>query len=240
MIKCKIKSIKSLGVQKTYNVTMKSSQHNYKIVDPENRLSVITKNSHSCAYAFLAYQCCYLKINYPIEFMTALLSSEINNSDKGLKLKSYISQAQTMGITVGSTNVNKSGSKFRIETGTNKNGNEIDFIRSPINMIDGVGLKACESIDENQPYKGLEDFLKRVDTSKVNSKVYMALVNAGGMDAWKGSEISVAEHRSLLMSRYDVVKKKVMKEKNEIKKQVAYREQYNGSTIFDSFGSLSI
>jgi len=196
--------------------------------------------SHSCAYAFLAYQCCYLKLNYPIEFMTALLSSEINNSDKNLKLRSYISQAQTMGMTVAKTNVNRSGNKFRIEKGEDKSGKKVDFIRQPLNMIGGVGLKACESIAENQPYNGLEDFLKRVDTSKVNSKVYMALVDSGGMDSWRGPAISVAEHRDLLVSRYDVVKKKVMKEKNEVKKQIAYREQYSGSTIFDSFGSLSI
>ena len=89
----------------------------------------------------------------------------------------------------------------------------------------------------------MEDFLKRVDCSKVNSKVYSALVYAGGMDAWRdpGGEVVVDDHRSFLVSRYDVVKKKVMKEKNEIKKQKKYKEQFGGASIFDSFsGGISI
>jgi len=192
--------------------------------------------SHSCAYAFLAYQCCYLKIYYPIEFMTSLLSSEIDNSDKNVKLRSYIAQAQAMGIMVGNSSVDQSGTKFRIEKRVHKKtGEEIEFIRQPITMLDGVGAKASESIVESQPYKGLEDFLKRVDTSKVSSKVYTSLVNAGGMDAWKkDGELSNDEHRSMLLNSYEPVKKKVVKEKNEIKKQKAYREQFSGS-LFDSF-----
>jgi DNA polymerase-3 subunit alpha len=199
--------------------------------------------SHSVSYAFLAYQCCYLKIYYPIEFMTALLSSEIDNNDKNIRLQSYIAQAQGIGIVVGRTNVNKSGAKFRIESRVTKNGSKMDFIRSPITMVDGVGLKACESIAENQPFNNLEDFLRRIDCSKVNSKVYTALVHAGGMDVWRDpdGEVGVDDHRSFLTSRYDVVKKNVMKDKNEIKKQKKYKDQYGGASIFDSFsGGITI
>jgi DNA polymerase-3 subunit alpha len=195
--------------------------------------------SHSCAYAFLAYQCCYLKVYYPIEFMTALLSSEIDNSDQNLKLKSYIAQAQSMGITVGNTSVDRSGNKFRIEKRV-RNGKEESFIRSPLTMLAGVGLKAAESIIENQPYTNLEDFLKRVDTSKVSSKVFSELVSAGSMDSWnKDSKVSKDEHRSSLLNSYEGVKKKVVKEKNDVKKQTEFQEQYSGS-IFDSFGTVTI
>jgi DNA polymerase-3 subunit alpha len=196
--------------------------------------------SHSCAYAFLAYQCCWLKVYYPIEFMTSLLSSEIDNNDKNKKLRSYIAQAQQMGITVGNTSVNKSGKKFRIEK-RSRNGREEEFIRSPITMLDGVGLKAAESIVENQPYRGLEDFLKRVDTSKVSSKVYTALIHAGSMDAWNiNPDIDKSNHRNGLLNNYEGVKKKVVKEKNEIKKQKQFRNQYNSGSIFDSFGSFEV
>ena len=77
MQKCKIKSVKSLGIQKTYNVTMKSKQHNYALYDDKNGCHVISGNSHSCAYAFLAYQTAFLKYYYPLEFMSNLLTSEI-------------------------------------------------------------------------------------------------------------------------------------------------------------------
>ena len=195
--------------------------------------------SHSCAYAFLAYQCCYLKVYYPIEFMTSLMSSEIDNSDKNLRLRTYIAQSQAMNITVGKTNINYSGTKFRIERKKDlKTNREYDFIRQPLTMLDGVGLKAAESIVENQPFSGLEDFLRRVDTSKVSSKIYTALVNAGSMDSWRASNVKVGEHRAKLLTCYDGVKKKVIKEKNEIKKQTTYRNQFDGS-IFDSFGSIS-
>ena len=124
------------------------------------------------------------------------------------------------------------------------NGKEVEFIRSPLTMLDGVGLKAADSIVENQPYKSLEDFLGRVDTSKVSSKVLTALVNEGSMDAWRTSgEITKENHRSALLSSYESVKKKVVKHKNEVKKQKQHRTQYSGGSLFDSFnpnGSVDI
>jgi len=197
--------------------------------------------SHSCAYAFLAYQCCYLKVYYPIEFMTALLSSEIDNSDKGKKLRSYIAQAQAMGIMVGNPSVNRSGSKFRIESGVhNQTKEKFDFIRSPLTMLDGVGEKASQSIVKNQPYTDLEDFLKRVDTSRVSSKVFTSLVHAESMDVWrKNQNQPMSEYREALLMNYERVKAKVVKEKKAIKKQEAHRNQYSGS-LFDSFGSVDI
>jgi DNA polymerase-3 subunit alpha len=196
--------------------------------------------SHSCAYAFIAYQCCYLKVHYPIEFMTSLLSSEINNGDKNKKLNGYIQQAKDMGVCVKMTNINRSGLKFRIEKGMGVSGKEIDFIRSPITILDGVGAKAAESIVANQTFTCLEDFLKRVDTSKVSSKVFTALVTAGSMNVWKRQpDMSTSVFKGKLLSSYDGVKKKVVKEKTAIKKQDAYKNQYSGS-IFDSFGSIDI
>jgi len=169
------------------------------------------------------------------------LSSEIDNSDKNKKLRSYIAQAQKIGITVGNVSVNKSGKKFLIERGVHKDTKkEFDFIRSPITMLDGVGAKASESIVENQPYVDSEDFLKRVDTSKVSSKVFIELVRSGSMDSWKrNKDQRVEDYRSSLLSNYESVKKKVLKEKNEVKKQKKQRKQYSGS-LFDSFETIKI
>jgi DNA polymerase-3 subunit alpha len=183
--------------------------------------------SHSAAYAFLAYQTGYLKVNYSIEFMTALLSSEINNSDKNKKLDKYVRQAREMDIPVKPTSINSSGMKFRIEKGV-KNGSEYSFIRPPITMLDGVGEKAADTIVSNQPYDNLEDFLTRVDTSKVTSRVFNSLVGAGSMTGDWGVS------KEKLLRDYEGVKLRVTKKKKEIKKQEEYRNQYSGS-IFDSF-----
>jgi hypothetical protein len=70
--------------------------------------------------------------------------------------------------------------------------------------------------------------------------VFTALVNAGSMDVWKRDpNVGVAAFRNHMLNSYDDVKKKVVKEKNEIKKQTKFKEQYSGS-LFDSFGSVDI
>ena len=197
--------------------------------------------SHSVAYAMLAYQCAYLKVNYPIEFMTALLSSEAENQDQNYKLGRYVQQADSMKIVVKKTDINHSGLKFMIEKGFSKNTNsDIEFIRSPITMLDGVGMVASETIVQNQPYRNLENFLERVNTSKVNSKVFTALVNAGSMDVWKKSkDMSIERYREVLQNSYDDVKKKVVKKKKAIEKQAAFKTQYSGS-FFDTLGDGSV
>ena len=183
--------------------------------------------SHSAAYAFLAYQTGYLKVHYPLEFMTALLSSEINNNDKNKKLGRYVKQSEAMGVAVKPTSINLSGMKFRIEKRVIE-GKETSYIRSPLTVLPGVGEKAAETIVSNQPYSSLEDFLERVDTSKVNSRVFHSLVDGRSIGPEWG------QIPSSLLGDYEAVKKKVTKKKKEIQKQEEYRNQYSGS-LFDSF-----
>jgi DNA polymerase-3 subunit alpha len=77
--------------------------------------------SHSAAYSFVSYQTAYLKVNYPLEFMCNLLTSEIDNNDKNKKLYSYVEEARNMHIAVKSQNINRSGLSFKIEKGRNAN-----------------------------------------------------------------------------------------------------------------------
>lgn len=195
--------------------------------------------SHSCAYAMLAYQCCYLKIHYPIEFMTSLLSSEIDNNDQNLKLDKYINQATSMGIVVKKANINKSGMKFRIEKGiASSAGDTYDFIRCPVTILTSVGEKASESIVESQPYKDLEDFLEKNDLRKVTSKVFSSLVDSGSMDILKiEKDVGIIDYRKNLIESYTPVKNKIKRRKDEIKKQIEYREKFSGS-VFDTFGEI--
>ena len=126
--------------------------------------------SHSAAYAMITYQTTYLKVYYPAEFFSALLSSEKDNTDKIVR---YINEVKRMGLEVLPPSVHQSGDDFTPV----KNG-----IIFGLGAIKGVGSKAIESIMQNRPFKDLEDFMLKVDTSKVNKRVLEALIKSGAMD----------------------------------------------------------
>jgi len=235
MTKCKIKSVKSLGKQKTYNLTMKSDQHNYFIFDPISGFSVCSRNSHSAAYAMLAYQTAWLKVYYPLEFMCNLLSSEISSNDKGQKLDSYVSESKRMGLIIKGPDINRSGLKYGISTFMDeKTGKERDGIRTPLTIVKGVGEKAVTSIIDNQPFSDLKDFLHNIDTRKVHSKVFHALAEAECMhESWGLSQ-------ETLVNKYVDVKAQVEKEKKQKKKQAERMEQYGGGSIFSKLGVKGI
>ncbi|GAB6073971.1 DNA polymerase III subunit alpha [Nautilia lithotrophica] len=156
--------------------------------------------SHSAAYAMITYQTAYLKTYYPTEFLSALLTYEAENTDKIAK---YIEEAKVLGIEVLPPNVNKSNAEFTpIE----------DKILFGLSAIKGVGSKAIESIVANRPYESLEDFILKVDTSKVNKKVLEQLIKAGAMDDFGFS-------RKAMLSRVEEIlefKKRVEEKKNAI------------------------
>jgi len=222
LLKCKIKSIKSLGKQKTYNLTMLSDQHNYRVFSTDLKGSFITSNSHSAAYSFIAYQCCYLKIYYPLEFMCNLLTSEIDNNDKNLKLNSYIEAAAEMDIKCWQPNINTSKDVYIID----RNEKGKDVLRTPLTILKGVGSKAVEDIMKNQPFKNLEDFIRRSDLRKVNSKVFKTLVTAGCMSDWKMQELEI-------IAKYEEIKEALDKEKKAKEKQMAKMNQFEGQSLFD-------
>jgi len=232
MQKLKIKSIKSLGKHKTYNLTMAGDQHNYKIISGDG--SVYSRNSHSAAYAMLAYQTAWLKIYYPVEFMCNLLSSEIQNNDKDKKLNQYKDEARRMGIMIKPADLNKSKSKFRIARGKNYDGIESEFIRCPLTTVENVGEKAVLSIIENQPFTDIKDFLFRIDGRRVTSRVFEFLVKAGCMDeCWKIP-------REKLLEQYVSIKEDVVKEKTQKKKRDEYTKKMGGGSVFDRLGSSEI
>jgi DNA polymerase-3 subunit alpha len=133
--------------------------------------------SHSAAYAVISYRTAYLKANYPVEFMTALLTSEKENTDKVVE---YVKECHRMGLTVLNPNVNDSFSKFTVE-------NE-QTIRFGLLAVKNVGQGAIDSIvDARQKaglFKSLEDLCERVDLRLVNKKVLESLIKCGSMDVF--------------------------------------------------------
>jgi DNA polymerase III alpha subunit len=188
--------------------------------------------SHAASYSLISYQTAWLKVYYPLEYMCNLLSSEINNSDKGFKLNSYLSEARRMNLVIKGADINKSGLKYSIASFRDEiSGEEKDGIRTPLTILNGVGEKAVESIVANQPFANLKEFLHSVDTRKVTSRVFTALVENGCMrDSWGiGDEA--------LLNQYVDVKAEVDKEKKQKKKKEEQMDQYGGVSIFSAFGS---
>ncbi|HTL47277.1 MAG TPA: DNA polymerase III subunit alpha [Verrucomicrobiae bacterium] len=133
--------------------------------------------SHSTAYALISYQTAYLKAHYPVEFMTALLTSEMGNTDKVVR---YIEECKKMGISVLPPSVNESRSEFTC-AGT--------YIRFGLAAVKNVGATAIDSVvaarEKDGPFKNFFDFTGRVDLRVCNRKVLESLIKSGAFDAWK-------------------------------------------------------
>ncbi len=133
--------------------------------------------SHSAAYALVAYHTAYLKAHYPVEFMAALLTEDMENTDKVIK---NISEVRAMGIEVLPPDINASGRSFTVH------GNSIRF---GLGAVKGVGASALESIIEARSdglYDSLQNFCEKVDLRKVNKKVIEALIKCGAFDSLNG------------------------------------------------------
>lgn len=129
--------------------------------------------SHSAAYALVSYQTAYFKVNYPQEFMAALLTSVMGNSDKiGL----YIEECRRMGLSIYPPDVNLSMASFTPEG---------DGIRFGMLSIKNIGIGAIEKIIESRKtgkYLSLVDFCQRVNSQLVNKRVAESLIKAGALD----------------------------------------------------------
>ena len=144
--------------------------------------------SHSAAYALISYQTAYLKAHYPSQFMAALLSCDMHNTDK---IVLYINECREHDIEVLPPDINESLIDFSVHN---------DKIRFGMAAVKNVGKSALQSIieerEEGGRYTSLEDFCNRVDSRKVNSRVIESLIKSGSFD-------SVGCKRSQLMAVVD-------------------------------------
>ncbi|GHU15978.1 DNA-directed DNA polymerase [Spirochaetia bacterium] len=134
--------------------------------------------AHSTAYAVLAYQTAYLKANFPVEFMAANMTNEISSVDK---LPLYIEEARRMGIPIDPPDINRSGPLFTVVDGR---------IVYGLVGIKGLGEASAEEIvacRKDGPYKGLIDFLNRVNIKTVGKKVIELLILTGAFDHFEQS-----------------------------------------------------
>jgi len=145
--------------------------------------------SHAVAYSVLSYQTAWLKAHYAPEFLSALLSSEIGNTDNVVR---YINEARELGLEVLPPDVNESGFKFTV-VGDRR-------LRFGLGAIKNVGAGAIESILAGRtaggPYHSLVDLCDRIDLRLCNKRVLEALIDAGACDSLGG-------HRAQLVAALD-------------------------------------
>jgi DNA polymerase-3 subunit alpha len=167
--------------------------------------------SHSAAYGMVSYQTAYLKANYPLEYITALLNSEIGRSavkdNEESKLVMYLDDAETFGIKILPPDVQHSHGKFTAENGN---------IRFGLLAVKNVGEGITESIEQTRreggAYKDWDDFLQRIDLKSTNKKALESLTKAGVFDYFGKDKLEI---RAALLASIDSSVDKAAKIKAE-------------------------
>jgi DNA polymerase-3 subunit alpha len=130
--------------------------------------------AHSACYGVLAYQTAFLKARYPVQFMAALLSNELDNTDK---IALFVAEAKAMGLAILPPSVNESGSVFTVKDRT---------IRFGLSAIKNVGSSAVALIlaarEKGGPFTDMHDLCSRVESRAFNKKLLESLVKSGACD----------------------------------------------------------
>lgn len=140
--------------------------------------------SHAACYAYVAFQTAYLKCHYPSEFMAALLTSVLDNTDKVIE---YSGECARLGIKVLPPDVNISNGGFTADNGK---------IRFGLNAVKNVGRNLIERVVEErqeEPYSSLYDFCKRMHGTELNRRAVECLIKAGAFDSMGVNRHSLVE-----------------------------------------------
>lgn len=175
------------GAKETNNIDRRTAESIFALLEKFAQYGF--NKSHSAAYAMLSYRTAFLKANYPVEFMAAVLTSEQGNADK---LSNFLAECNAMNVPVLSPDVNESGADFTpvIENGEG-------CIRFGMASIKGVGEGAAKVIiaerDANGPYEDFTDFIVRNADKAVNRRVMEALIKTGGFDSFGEDRASLLD-----------------------------------------------
>jgi DNA polymerase-3 subunit alpha len=136
--------------------------------------------AHAASYGIVSYQTGYMKANFPVEYMTALLTAEATDTDKVVEA---IEECKKMAIVVLTPDINKSFSGFTIEENSQSlEGRAIRFGLNAIKNVGGAALDEILTARKDGEFKSFCDFYMRVNGQKVNRKVLESLIKAGAMD----------------------------------------------------------
>ena len=182
----------------------------------QNFAAYCFNRAHSSAYAFVAYQTAYLKCHYPVEYLSALLSSVAGDQDK---TQAYIEEALKYGIKVLPPDINKSYLEYAPD------GKNIRFGLASIKQVgEGVIEEIIKEREENGDYKSIYDYIKRLDIKCSNKKTLEGLIKAGAF-------ASIEKSRKQLMDNIEYITATASKESKA-------KESGQGS-LFDMLGDTS-
>lgn len=159
--------------------TKDQAENVFKLIEPFTSYGF--NKAHAASYGMLAYRTAFMKANYPVEYMCALLTAEAGDTEK---VTDGVQECRKMKIIVGPPDINQSQSGFEIE----KNPESLEgyAIRFGFSAIKNVGTAAIENIinerKENGLFVSFTDFCLRVDTQKINKRVLESLIKVGAMD----------------------------------------------------------
>lgn len=176
--------------------TQEFAENLWKLFEPFQAYGF--NKAHAASYGMIAYQTAYMKANYPVEYMCALMTAESGDTDK---VAQALSECRRMKINVLPPDINESITGFKIvEDKKSLGGRAILF---GFSAIKNVGVAAIENILEGrktQSFKSLNDFFGRVDNQKVNKKKIECLIKAGAFDKF-GKRASVLAAIEQIRSR---------------------------------------
>ena len=170
--------------------------------------------SHAAAYGVIAYETAYLKAHYPVEFMAALITSVMGNTDKVVE---YIRECNALNIKVLKPDINKSFAKFSVEDNN---------IRFGLAAVKNVGVNIINNIvverEENGSFTDFINLIKRLDSKDINKRVIESLIKCGGFD-------EMGYNRASLMMGYEKVLESVsLERKKNIKGQISLFDGLDG------------
>ncbi|MGM9536311.1 MAG: DNA polymerase III subunit alpha [Intestinibacter sp.] len=169
--------------------------------------------SHAAAYGVISYETAYLKAYYPVEFMAALITSVMGNTDKVVE---YIRECNALNINVLKPDINKSFAKFSVEDNN---------IRFGLAAVKNVGVNVINNIvierEENGEFTDFVNLIKRLDNKDINKRVIESLIKCGGFD-------EMGYNRASLLMGYEKVLESVsLERKKNVRGQIS---------LFDGFG----
>lgn len=185
----KIVSRKSAGTEPVFDIGVERD-HNFILANGLVASNCFNK-SHSTAYAYVTFQTAYLKANYGVEYMTALLTTNSGDQDK---VKKYLANCPSMEIEVEPPDINRSGVEFTPE------GRKILFGLSAVKNVGEAAIAhILEARAKGGPFTSLADLCDRVDLRAVNSRTLESLIKCGAFDRLNPNRKQLVEHLEILV-----------------------------------------
>ncbi len=161
--------------------------------------------AHAASYGMVAYYTAYMKANYSVEYMTALLTAESNDTEK---VSAAINECRRMGIKVLPPDINESDTGFTIiKDKESLSGKAIRFGFSAVKNVGGVAIDIILTARKKGKFESFSEFIGRVDARKVNKKVLESLIKVGAMSKFGG--------RAALLASVDKIREKMVKPKGD-------------------------